>query len=185
MNQPEGQSASETAAEPLSARTPNIRPASPADTAAIIGVAVASGLFPADEVAPLCEAVEAVLAGQQGPDHQIALWAEEPDDPPVGVAYFGPDPMTDRKWDLWMIAVTASHQGRGIGGQLLRYTEARVRERDGRLLLIETSSLPKFDPTRAFYARHSYREVARIPDFYTDGDSKVIFAKRLAPESAG
>ena len=71
---------------------------------------------------------------------------------------------------------------RGIGGQLLRYTEARVRESAGRLLLIETSSLPKFDPTRAFCAYHGYREVARIPDFYTDGDSRVIFAKRLAPE---
>lgn len=185
MNQPKGQSSSEISAEPLSARTPNIRPATPADTAAIIGVAVASGLFPADEVDPLREAVEAVLTGQQGPDHQIALWSEEPDGPPVSVAYFGPDPMTDRKWDLWMIAVTVSHQGRGIGSQLLRYTEARVREGDGRLLLIETSSLPKFDPTRAFYARQGYREVARIPDFYTDGDSKVIFAKRLAPEPAG
>jgi hypothetical protein len=56
---------------------------------------------------------------------------------------------------------------------------------DDRLLLIETCSLPKFAPTRAFYAHHSYREVARIPDFYTDGDSEVIFAKRLALEPAG
>lgn len=185
MNQADGQSPSGLSAAPLSARTPNIRPATPADIAAIIGVAVASGLFPADEVEPLREAIEAVLAGRQGPDHQIALWAEEPDGPPVGVVYYGPDSMTDRKWDLWMIAVTASHQGRGVGGHLLRYTEARVREGDGRLLLIETSSLPKFELTRAFYVRHSYREVARIPDFYTDGDSKVIFAKRLAPEPRG
>lgn len=46
MHQADGQSPSGISAAPLSARTPNIRPASPADLATIIGVAVASGLFP-------------------------------------------------------------------------------------------------------------------------------------------
>lgn len=86
--------------------------------------------------------------------------------------------MTDRKWDLWLIAVHADRQGQGIGGELLRYAERRARVAGARLLLIETRSLPKFDPTHAFYGRHGYREVARIPDDYADGDSKVVFTKR-------
>ena len=48
------------------------------------------------------------------------------------------------------------------------------------MLLIETSSLPRFAATHAFYGKHGYTKVARIPDFYADGDSKVIFAKRIA-----
>jgi ribosomal protein S18 acetylase RimI-like enzyme len=165
--------------EELASTSPRLRPATLDDIEAVLGVAVASSLFPADEVEALREVMEAVLDGRQGPDHQIALWADAPGDPPAGVVYFGPDPMADRKWDLWMIAVNSDRQGQGIGGKLLRYTEARVRAASGRLLLIETSSLPKFEPTRAFYLRHGYREVARIPDFYADGDSKVIFAKRI------
>ncbi|MEO5884336.1 MAG: GNAT family N-acetyltransferase, partial [Candidatus Limnocylindrales bacterium] len=90
------------------------------------------------------------------------------------------DPMTDRKWDLWMIAVATDRQGQGIGSELLRYTEAQVGMARGRLLLIETSSLSKYDATREFYGKHDYTEVARISDFYADGDSKLVYAKRIA-----
>lgn len=165
--------------EGVASLSPRLRAATVDDIEAVLGVAIASTLFAADEVAGLREPMEAVLEGRQGPDHQIALWTDTPDDLPAGAVYFGSDPMTDRKWDLWMIAVNSDRQGQGIGGELLRYVESRVRAAGGRLLLIETSSLPKFDPTRAFYARHGYHEIARIPDFYADGDSKVIVAKRI------
>jgi ribosomal protein S18 acetylase RimI-like enzyme len=158
---------------------PNLRPATVDDLGAILDVAVASTLFPADEVGALRESIEGVLEGKQGSDHEIALWVDEPGAPPVGVVYLGPDLLTDRKWDLWMIAVQADRQGQGIGGELLRYAEARARAAGGRLLVIETSSLPRFDPTHTFYMRHGYREVARIPDYYADGDSKVVFTKRI------
>lgn len=167
-----------SAFESSASTNPRLRPATPDDTGAVLSVAVSSGLFPPDEVEALRDAMEGVLAGKQGPEHQVALWSETPGAPPVGVVYFGSDPMTDRKWDLWMIAVSADRQGQGIGGELLRYAEARVEAAGGRLLLIETSSLPKFDLTRAFYLQHGYHEIARLPDFYADGDSKVVFAKR-------
>jgi len=32
---------------------------------------------------------------------------------------------------------------------------------------------------RGFYRKHGFVEVARIPDFYTEGDDKVIFWKKL------
>jgi len=51
----------------------------------------------------------------------------------------------------------------------------------GRLFLIETSSLPIYDPTRRFYLKHGYEQAATIGDFYTDGDDQVIFRKRLLP----
>jgi ribosomal protein S18 acetylase RimI-like enzyme len=84
-------------------------------------------------------------------------------------------------WQLWWIGVSPERQGRGIGDQLLRFVEGRVREAGGKLLLIETSSTPALEPTRQFYAKRGYAECGTIPDFYGDGDGKVIYMKRVSP----
>jgi hypothetical protein len=54
-----------------------------------------------------------------------------------------------------------------------------VRAAGGRLLLIETSSLPGYQPTRRFYLRHGYQGPSRVPDFYADGDDLLVFRKRV------
>ena len=87
--------------------------------------------------------------------------------------------MTDRTWYLYWIAVTKHTQARGIGGTLLQYVEDDIREQRGRILLIETSSLPYYDLTRKFYVKHDYEQAAVIDDFYADGDNLVVFRKRM------
>jgi hypothetical protein len=47
------------------------------------------------------------------------------------------------------------------------------------LLLIETSGLPHYEPTRRFYAKHGYHVASRIADYYADGDDMVVFGKRF------
>src|SRR5262245_48310545 len=69
----------------------------------------------------------------------------------IGYTYYAPVPMTDATWTLWWIAVDKTTQSRGIGRELLRYAEDDVRQRGGRVLLIETSSVEQYDPTRQFY----------------------------------
>jgi len=54
-----------------------------------------------------------------------------------------------------------------------------IRRHGGRILLIETSSLPHYDPTRRFYLKHGYGQEAVLRDFYADGDDMVVFRKRL------
>ena len=156
-----------------------LRPGTSADTPALLALAVATKLFGADEVEPLQAILDDLHAGRLGANHRLEVWADRPGDPPVGVMYIAPNTMTDRTWDLLWIAVAPDCQGQGIGSDLLRFAEAQVRADSGRLLLIDTSSLPRFDATHAFYLKHGYAEVARIPDFYADGDSKVIFSKRI------
>ena len=156
-----------------------LRPATPADTPAVLDLAVATGLFPADEIDFLRGILDELHAGRLGPGHRLEIWTDDADGPAVGAVYFNADATADRKWDLWMIAVLPERQGHGIGGDLIRFAEDFARDADGRLMLIDTSSLPKFYATQAFYAKHSYTEVARIPDFYADGDSKVVFSKRI------
>ena len=157
-----------------------LRPATPVDTPALIDLAIATELFSPDEAEFLREMLGHFHAGHSGADHRVQVWGDDPTAPPVGVVYFGPNAMGDRTWDLLWISVAPDRQGQGIGGQLIRFTEAHIRAVGGGLLLIDTSSLPRFDATHAFYVNHGYAEVARIPDFYADGDSKVIFAKRIA-----
>ena len=50
---------------------------------------------------------------------------------------------------------------------------------EGRLLVIETSSLPAYELTRRFYLKQGYDQAAVLRDFYADGDSIVYFTKRL------
>jgi ribosomal protein S18 acetylase RimI-like enzyme len=88
--------------------------------------------------------------------------------------------MTDRTWYLYWIAVDRTLQAKGIGGELLRYAEEDARKRGGRVLFIETSSLPHYDLTRRFYVKYSYEVTGQLRDYYADGDDMVVFRKRLA-----
>lgn len=160
-----------------------IRSATVADTPAIIDLAIATEMFLPNEVEPLREVFDNYHAGNLGTDPQLKVWVEDLISLPIGVVYFVPNTMSDRVWELLMIAVDPKHQGLGIGSTLIRFAEQHISTVGGRMLLIDTSSLPKYDLTRAFYRRHGYAEVGCIPDFYKDGDSKVIYAKRIKPKN--
>jgi ribosomal protein S18 acetylase RimI-like enzyme len=151
-----------------------IRPATPADTAAILDLAVCSGLFPPDATDEVAGVLAGSLDGTLGPDH---VWVVADDGGPAGVAYYAPERMTVGTWNLYMIAVHRDRQRRGVGAKLVRHVEAALAARGARLLLIETSGLGSFERTRAFYRALGYTEEARIRDFYTTGDDKVVFRK--------
>ncbi|OYW68348.1 MAG: hypothetical protein B7Z40_03370 [Bosea sp. 12-68-7] len=95
------------------------------------------------------------------------------------VAYCAPERMTNGTWNLLLIAVQEEHQGRGLGRQLTQQLERTLPGRGARILLVETSSLPSFERTRAVYRRLGYVEEARIREFYAAGEDKVVFWKRL------
>lgn len=162
-----------------------IRRATPDDQPAILSVSDASGLFRPQELEELTGVLAAGLRGEMGPD-QVWVVAEAIDAAPTapvplaGVAYYAPERMADGVWNLYLIAVHPNLQGRGTGAALLRHAEQDLAARGVRLLLIETSSLPKFDGTRAFYRRCGYHEEARIRDYYRAGEDKVVFRKALA-----
>lgn len=80
-----------------------------------------------------------------------------------------------------MIAVDAPRHRQGIGSRMLLAVEEAVRAADCRMLLIETSSKSSFERTRQFYRKHGYCEVAQIPDYFSDGDGKASFIKRISP----
>jgi ribosomal protein S18 acetylase RimI-like enzyme len=133
-----------------------------------------SGLFPAslldDMIAPW-------LAG--GVDGQRWL-AAEIDGVVVGLAYVAAEVMTDRVWNLYLIAVGKRFQRSGIGSRLVLAVEEYLRTTGQRLLLVETSGVPSFETVRAFYQRAGFSIEGRIRDYYQENDDMVIFSKRMA-----
>jgi GNAT superfamily N-acetyltransferase len=153
-----------------------LRPTIPEDTPALLEMAERTGVFKPHEVEALAGVLDDYHNGLNEPGELAFTWDEGG---PAGFVYFGPAPMTDRTWELWWIIVSKTRQGKGLGGRLLDFVEQTVHREGGRLLLIETSSLPHYEPTRRFYLKRGYVVTARVPDFYADGDDKVIFAKRI------
>jgi ribosomal protein S18 acetylase RimI-like enzyme len=103
----------------------------------------------------------------------------------IGYACYGATPATDRTYDLYWIATHPIAQGSGAGSRLLGEVEQRLRARNGRLLVVETSSREEYAPTRRFYTRRGYDEIARLRDFYAPFDDRVIYTKRLDHTSNG
>jgi ribosomal protein S18 acetylase RimI-like enzyme len=104
---------------------------------------------------------------------------EKEDGRVLGYACYGPRALTDRTYDLYWIAVGPNARRGGVGRALLAASEEAIRKLGGRLLIVETSGLPKYTPTRAFYLATGYTLEATLKDFYADGDDLVIFTKRL------
>ena len=154
-----------------------LRPTTPADTPALLALADATKVFKSHEIVALEEVLDDFHASNGEEGHVAVTWEEA--GAPHGFAYYAPTAMTDRTWELWWIAVDRTKQGRGLGKKLLDAVEADVTARGGRLLLIDTSSTPHYEPTRQFYLKRGYVIAATIPDFYADGDGKVIFWKKL------
>jgi ribosomal protein S18 acetylase RimI-like enzyme len=154
-----------------------IRPTVPNDTKPVLALASRTGVFKPHEIQALDEVLSDFHARNKNQDHCSITFEEGGE--VLGFAYYAPAAMTDRTWYLYWIAVTKQTQARGIGGKLLRYVENDIRAKRGRILLIETSSLPNYDLTRKFYLKHHYEQATVIADFYADDDSLVVFSKRM------
>ncbi len=98
----------------------------------------------------------------------------------TGYACYGPTPLTEGTYDLYWIAVDPDFAGRGIGTQLLQAVEQDARDRQGRMLIIETSSSEHYEATRQFYLKKGYQLVETIRDFYRPGEDRITYNKTFA-----
>ena len=151
----------------------HIRPIMPGDLPALKAVIDSTELFPS-------ELLDGMTAGFFDKGDSTDFWITyEEHGSPLAVAYFAPERLTSGTYNLYLIAVHADHQGKEIGKTLLEYVEGFLKERGERILLVETSGLPSFERTRAYYRKNGYTEEARIREFYTAGEDKVVFWKSL------
>jgi ribosomal protein S18 acetylase RimI-like enzyme len=132
----------------------------------------ATGVFSEAEVAVALEVFDEAFA-----DYEFIGAFEE--DTLIGYACFGPTPATDRTYDLYWIAVHPKAQRSGAGAALMTEVEWQLEQRGARLVVVETSSRDDYASTRRFYHKRGYNEAARVRDFYSPGDDRVVFSKRL------
>jgi len=150
----------------------------PADGAQIHAISANTSVFNQEEVGCVDELWEEYQA--QGAEKSgYYFLVDKEGERILGYACYGPRALTDRTFDLYWIAVDPQARGGGIGKRLLAATEEAVRKLGGRLLIVETSGLPKYEPTRGFYLATGYLLEATLKDFYRDGDDLVVFTKRL------
>src|SRR5262249_23941344 len=131
-----------------------IRATIPSDTPDLLTLTAGTRVFKPLEVQALKEVLDDYHASTQSLGHRAVTY--ERAGQPIGFAYYAPAAMTDRTWYLYWIAVSKDIHAKGIGTQLLHHVEEDIRRQQGRLLLIETSSLAHYELTRRFYLKHHY-----------------------------
>lgn len=97
----------------------------------------------------------------------------------LGFAIYGYRDLAIGVYDLYWIAVDPGARRRSVGRDLITACESAVRENGGRMLVVETSGTPHYEPTRKFYLGMGYRDEAIIKDFYAPGDDLIVFIKRI------
>ncbi len=113
------------------------------------------------------------------PETEEVWFTSIQDNKPVSIGYCAPEQLTDRTFNLYAIGVQENLQGQGIGKEMMNFIEGYLRSSGNRVLIVETSSMPEFGLTRAFYHKIGYTQEAIIRDFWKEGDDKVIFWKKL------
>jgi ribosomal protein S18 acetylase RimI-like enzyme len=156
---------------------PRIRPFVKADREAVLELLRECRMFSAEELDIARELIDIRLDKPEQKDY--ILFTADLSGKAAGYVCFGPTPATQAAYDLYWIAVAPGLQGRGIGGSLLDFAEAHIASRGGRIVIIETSSTPRYRPTQKFYEKKGYIAEARIRDFYRAGDDRLIYVKRM------
>lgn len=103
----------------------------------------------------------------------------EVDGETVAYSCYGLIACTKNSFDLYWIVTHNDQRGKGIGKKLLKETEDRIKASGGKRVYAETSSLPKYEPTRKFYETNNYKAESVLKDFYNDDDDKFTYVKTL------
>jgi len=148
---------------------------------ALLGLAVSTGLFTSEDAEGLLGGVlDSLAAGELPEGHAAVAGRESYDGTAIGWAYYAPDPYAEGVWNVWWIGVHPVHHGHGVGQATLSSIEEAAAALGARVIVIETSDQAPMARARSFYLKRGYTERGRIPDFYAEGDSKVIFSLSLA-----
>ncbi len=152
-----------------------IRPAAKEDKQKVLAFLSASSVFRENQL-KIAEQVfdDAVKAGPGG---EYLSYVAEQDREILGWICFGPTPCTVGTYDIYWIAVDPTKRRNGLGSALINFAENKIKNSNGRMIVIETSSTNIYLPTRSFYTKKGYLQMASVDNFYAPGDGKVVYAK--------
>lgn len=151
--------------------------AHPDDGPQLVAVTADVGVFTPEEVATVDELWNDFLRQGEASGYHFVVYRDG--ERVLGYACYGPRALTEGTFDLYWIVVSKAAQGRGIARALMAQVETEIRRLGGRLMVIETSGTPEYEPARRLYAACGCAAEAVIRDFYRPGDDLVIFTKHL------
>jgi GNAT superfamily N-acetyltransferase len=151
----------------------------PEDVAAVETLTRASGVFNEMEIRIARELVEENLARGSEASGYHFLFYDGNDGALDGYACYGPIPATDRRYELYWIAVRKAVQRTKLAARLLKACEDEAREMGAAMLIAETSVRPDYMPANKFYGAQGYTLLGEISDWHADGDGLAIYGKRL------
>jgi ribosomal protein S18 acetylase RimI-like enzyme len=146
------------------------------DAEAVETLVAETGVFNREEIAVAKSLVSESLARANG-EYRFLL--ADGANGLGGYVCYGPIPGTDRRHELYWIAVSPRSARRGLGRRLLEGCEDAVRAIGGTHIFAETSTLASYEPAHLLYLAAGYSLQASVPDYHADGDGMLIFAKRL------
>ena len=149
----------------------------PEDIASVREIVISTGFFYDFEVPVAVELIEAAV--EEGEISGYHFIFAEVDGRTVSYSCYGHIAGTDAGYDLYWIVTHNDFRGQGIGKMILDETHRIAKSKGARYIIAETSSLEKYQPTRAFYEKNGYDNDGVIRDFYMINDDKVIYVKRL------
>ncbi|NWF91861.1 MAG: GNAT family N-acetyltransferase [Syntrophaceae bacterium] len=155
-----------------------IRSLLPKDRAKLHAMLIKAGVFTQAEIDVAMELIDIVLKDKTQKDYQINCMVDDQDQA-VGYICFGPAPMTQGTFDLYWIVVDRNFQGGGIGSKLLDFLEDVLKKLGGRMILVDTSSVPEYEKAQDFYLKKGFKEIARVPNYYAPGNDRITLCKRL------
>ncbi|MBP9882247.1 MAG: GNAT family N-acetyltransferase [Chitinophagales bacterium] len=150
-----------------------IRPVSQADLDQIKRVIDSSGLFPSEN---LDEMISDYFNNSETEDIWFTCIVNNT---PTAIGYCVPEKLTEGTYNLLAIGVLKESQGKGIASEMMKHIEHLLKQKGGRILIVETSSDDAQIAARNFYKRIGYTQEAVIRDFWKDGEDKIVFWKKL------
>lgn len=147
------------------------------DPEAVNEIVASTGFFHDYEIPVAVELVEERLT--KGIESGYHFIFAEMEGKTIAYSCFGEIPCTSGSYDLYWIATHNQYRGKGIGKAVLLETEKAIKGLQGRGIYVETASQEKYAPTRYFYESNQYILEARIKDFYSKGDDKMLYVKRF------
>ena len=152
-----------------------IRRLKPADAKVIEGMLKKIPLFKKEDIKVAMELIDITASNPLQTDYNVFVY--ENDGTVLGYHCTGKRPLTDAVYDLYWIVTDPDHGKQGIGKVLLEHAEDFVLQSNGRWMLIETSSKESYSATRNFYMRNNFSIISEINDFYSRGESLLVFGK--------
>lgn len=150
-----------------------IRPVLKSDIDGLKKVVDSSKLFPSEY---LDEMISDYL---NNPETQDIWFTNIYDNTPTAIGYCIPEKLTNGTYNLLAIAVSQDSQRSGVATEMMDYIERHLKQKNGRILIVETSNDDAQIGARKFYNKIGYTQMAVIKDFWNDGEDKIIFWKKL------